>query len=57
MADKQNSGIAVLVETRQQRKICAWVVGSIELVGSSAIRDAVDSPVQWLSSLSDIHLR
>ncbi len=57
MADKQNSGITVLVETRQQRKICAWVVGSIELVGSSAIRDAVDSPVQWLSSLSDIHLR
>ncbi len=57
MADKQNSGIAVLVEARQQGKICAWVVGSIELVGSSAISDAVDSPVQWLSSLSDIHLR
>ncbi len=56
MADKQNSGIAVLVETRRRRKICAWVVGSIEFVGSSASADAVDSPVQWLSSLSDIHL-
>lgn len=37
MADKQNSGIAVLVETRQQAKDLRLVVGSIELVGSSAI--------------------
>ncbi len=52
MADKQNSGIAVLVRRVSRRKICAWVVGSIELVGRQQSADAVDSPVQWLSSLS-----